>query len=81
MQSHLVVQLNDLIFFDTDGRPHLVVQLVRVGNNRIQSVVSAAKLTDDQHGIFRDLAALRDLQNICLGDGGQPPGGNKPDRD
>ena len=56
------VQMHDLVVADRDGLAIIAIERIVVGNDRIQVVVAAGKLDDDQHGIL-----------LCRSHGNLPP--------
>jgi len=58
VKAHVIVKLDYIRFGDADGRAHLVIELVGVGHDRVQAVVSAAELADDQDCVVGDFATL-----------------------
>ena len=55
MQADRVVDLLDLRLLDAERRPELVVALVGKGDHRVQPVVAAGHLNDDEHRVLAGL--------------------------
>ena len=50
VQAHAVIQLENLAGLDPERRPALVIHIVGVRDNGVQSVIAAAELEHDQNG-------------------------------
>jgi hypothetical protein len=50
VQAHAVIQLENLARLDPESRPALVIDIVGVRDDGVQSVIAAAELEDDQDG-------------------------------
>ena len=67
MQAEVIVELEHLLGRDADPRTQLVIVIVGVRNQRVEAVVAASQLQDDQ-----DVVVLEPRQRLDLRDGTGP---------
>ena len=83
VQADVVAEFDDVLFLFPDARAGLVIGVVGIGDERVQSVVSTGELEDDEDGVVlagdrldRQVAgAFVELAEGALDEHGDGPGG------
>ena len=73
MQAEVIVELEHLLGGNADPRTHLVIVIVGVGNERVESVISAGQLQDHEDVVV--LQSLERRRRLGMGRAGQRDAG------